>query len=100
MNRRSLLHAAGLTRGSAALVGADPERPGQFTGRIHKSLKWGTAQKSAADMPLGEGSINWPAVRAGWRRFTSPAGPPAEVTADGRPCLVNVAKRINRVLDP
>ncbi len=48
MNRRNLLRALA----STSLLPAINAKAGQFTGKIHKSLKWSMAQKAAEGMSL------------------------------------------------
>lgn len=51
------------------------------------------------DKPLGEGSINWPAVRAELAKINFTGWAAAEVKAGGWDYLADVAKRMDRVLD-
>lgn len=51
------------------------------------------------DVPLGEGSINWPAVRAELAKIHFTGWAAAEVKAGDWPYLTDVAKRMDRVLD-
>lgn len=51
------------------------------------------------DTPLGEGSINWPAVRAELAKLNFTGWAAAEVKAGDWDYLADVAKRMDRVLD-
>jgi L-ribulose-5-phosphate 3-epimerase len=51
------------------------------------------------DKPLGEGSINWPAVRAELAKIDFKGWAAAEVKAGDWEYLADVAKRMDRVLD-
>ena len=51
------------------------------------------------DKPLGEGSINWPAVRAELAKIEFNGWAAAEVKAGDWEYLADVAKRMDRVLD-
>lgn len=51
------------------------------------------------DVPLGEGSINWPAVRAELAKINYTGSAAAEVKAGDWTYLADVAKRMDRVLD-
>jgi hexulose-6-phosphate isomerase len=52
MNRRCFLQMTGLALGASAFRLAPPAAAGQFTGKIHKSLKWGMVQQAARGMSL------------------------------------------------
>lgn len=51
-------------------------------------------------MPFGEGSINWPAVRAELVKINFTGWAAAEVKGGDWACLADVARRMDRVLDP
>ena len=51
------------------------------------------------DKPLGEGSINWPAVRAELAEINYTGWAAAEVRAGGWDYLADVSQRMDRVLD-
>lgn len=51
------------------------------------------------DKPLGEGSINWPAVRAELKKIDFQGWAAAEVKAGDWDYLADVARRMDRVLD-
>lgn len=51
------------------------------------------------DKPLGEGSINWPAVRAGLAAINYTGWAAAEVKAGDWDYLADVARRMDQVLD-
>lgn len=55
--------------------------------------------RKAFDTPLGEGSINWPAVRAELARIDYRGWAAAEVKAGDWDYLADVAKRMDKVLD-
>jgi len=52
------------------------------------------------DVPFGEGSINWPAVRAELVKINFTGWAAAEVKGGDWACLADVARRMDRVLDP
>ena len=51
------------------------------------------------DTPLGEGSINWPAVRAELKKIDFQGWAAAEVKAGEWEYLADVARRMDQVLD-
>lgn len=51
------------------------------------------------DVPLGEGSINWPAVRSELAKINFTGWAAAEVKGGDWPYLTDVARRMDRVLD-
>ncbi len=55
--------------------------------------------RKAFDTPLGEGSINWPAVRAELARIDYRGWAAAEVKAGDWDYLADVARRMDKVLD-
>lgn len=55
--------------------------------------------RKAFDVPIGEGSVNWPAVRAELAKISYTGWAAAEVKAGGWDYLTDVANRMNKVLD-
>lgn len=55
--------------------------------------------RKAFDVPIGEGSINWPAVRAELAKINYTGWAAAEVKAGDWDYLKDVARRMDRVLD-
>lgn len=51
------------------------------------------------DKPLGEGSVNWPAIRAELAKINYTGWAAAEVKAGGWDYLTDVARRMDKVLD-
>jgi L-ribulose-5-phosphate 3-epimerase len=64
---------------------------------LSKATKEGMAK--GFDVPLGEGSINWPAVRAELAKIHYTGWAAAEVKAGDWAYLADVARRMDRVLD-
>ncbi len=64
---------------------------------VNKAMKEG--MQKGFDVPLGEGSINWPAVRAELAKADFTGWAAAEVKAGDWAYLADVAKRMDRVLD-
>ena len=59
----------------------------------------GEGMRKAFDTPLGEGSINWPAVRTELAKIDYRGWAAAEVKAGDWDYLADVAKRMDKVLD-
>ena len=59
----------------------------------------GEGMRKAFDTPLGEGSINWPAVRTELAKIDFRGWAAAEVKAGDWDYLADVAKRMDKVLD-
>lgn len=55
--------------------------------------------RKALDVPLGEGSIHWPAVRAELAKLNYTGWAAAEIKGGDWPHLADIAKRMDRVLD-
>ncbi|MES2597953.1 MAG: sugar phosphate isomerase/epimerase family protein [Verrucomicrobiota bacterium] len=64
---------------------------------LDKAMKEGMRQ--GFDTPLGEGSINWPAVRAELAKIEFTGWAAAEVKAGDWDYLTDVARRMDKVLD-
>lgn len=64
---------------------------------LNKAMKEG--MQKGFDVPLGEGSINWPAVRAELAKINFTGWAAAEVKGGDWAYLADVAKRMDRVLD-
>lgn len=64
---------------------------------VNKAMKEG--MQKGFDVPLGEGSINWPAVRAELEKINFTGWAAAEVKGGDWAYLADVAKRMDRVLD-
>ncbi len=64
---------------------------------LEKAMKEG--MRKGFDTPLGEGSINWPAVRAELAKTGFQGWAAAEVKAGGWDYLADVARRMDKVLD-
>lgn len=64
---------------------------------LDKAMKEG--MRKGFDTPLGEGSINWPAVRAELARIQFTGWAAAEVKAGDWDYLADVARRMDKVLD-
>jgi hexulose-6-phosphate isomerase len=64
---------------------------------LNKAMKEGMSR--GFDVPLGEGSINWTAVRTELAKINFTGWASAEVRGGDWPYLTNVAQRMNRVLD-
>lgn len=64
---------------------------------LKKAMKEGMAK--GFDVPLGEGSINWPAVRAELAKIRFTGWAAAEVQGGDWAHLTDLAKRMDRVLD-
>lgn len=64
---------------------------------LNKAMKEGMSK--GFDVPLGEGSINWPAVRTELAKIDFTGWAAAEVKAGDWTYLADVAKRMGRVLD-
>jgi L-ribulose-5-phosphate 3-epimerase len=64
---------------------------------LDKAMKEG--MRKGFDTPLGEGSINWPAVRAELVKINYTGWAAAEVKAGDWDYLTDVAKRMDKVLD-
>lgn len=64
---------------------------------LKKAMTQGMAK--GFDVPLGEGSINWPAVRAELAKINFSGWAAAEVRGGDWAYLTDVAKRMDRVLD-
>jgi L-ribulose-5-phosphate 3-epimerase len=64
---------------------------------LKKAMNEGMAK--GFDVPLGEGSINWPAVRAELAKINFTGWAAAEVKGGDWAYLADVAKRMDRVLD-
>jgi L-ribulose-5-phosphate 3-epimerase len=64
---------------------------------LNKAMKEGMSK--GFDVPLGEGSINWPAVRAELAKINFTGWAAAEVKGGDWAYLTDVARRMDRVLD-
>ncbi len=64
---------------------------------LKKAMNEGMAK--GFDVPLGEGSINWPAVREELAKIEFTGWAAAEVSGGGWDYLTDVARRMDRVLD-
>ncbi len=64
---------------------------------LNKAMKEG--MQKGFDVPIGEGSINWPAVRAELAKINYTGWAAAEVKAGDWAYLADVAKGMDRVLD-
>lgn len=64
---------------------------------LDRAMKEG--MRKGFDKPLGEGSINWPAVRAALAHINYTGWAAAEVKAGDWDYLTDVAKRMDKVLD-
>lgn len=64
---------------------------------LDRAMKEG--MRKGFDKPLGEGSINWPAVRAELARINYTGWAAAEVKAGDWDYLADVARRMDKVLD-
>jgi L-ribulose-5-phosphate 3-epimerase len=64
---------------------------------LEKAMKEGMSK--GFDVPIGEGSINWPAVRAELAKINFTGWAAAEVRGGDWPRLTEVARQMDRVLD-
>ncbi len=64
---------------------------------LNKAMSEG--MRKGFDTPIGEGSINWPAVRAELAKIQFTGWAAAEVKGGGWDYLADVARRMDRVLD-
>ena len=58
-----------------------------------------TGLNKGFDVPIGDGDINWPAVRAELAKINFTGWAAAEVKGGGWDYLADVSRRMDRVLD-
>jgi hexulose-6-phosphate isomerase len=58
-----------------------------------------TGLQKGFDVPIGDGDINWPAVRAELAKIGFTGWAAAEVRGGDWPALTDIARRMDRVLD-